>query len=332
MSTATRQVHLESIANTISDYRSGDIATPTPRHVDTWVKQFDKVAQEDILAEMDHVLKNTYIPRAQVEAFLKGLVSHNKITGGDPCSFWKSSHVLKCQAKGGSQSELLSIFDSALSEKCGHTSASCTSTSGPFIYIDDGIYTGMRVIEDLKQWVQTSAPSKCDLHVVVIVLHRGGQYYASKTLDGAAKKAGKTITFTWWRINEIENRLSSRNSSDVLWPTALPNDPDVQAYAKSIEDAKYPLQFRQAGSIGEAKFYSSDAGRQLLEQEFLKAGVRIRNDCPGLNVYQRPLGNMVLKSLGFGAVIVTFRNCANNCPLAWWAGDPWYPLFPRKTN
>jgi hypothetical protein len=41
---------------------------------------------------------------------------------------------------------------------------------------------------------------------------------------------------------------------------------------------------------------------------------------------------MVLETLGFGSLIVTFRNCPNNTPLALWAGDPWYPLFPRITN
>jgi hypothetical protein len=41
---------------------------------------------------------------------------------------------------------------------------------------------------------------------------------------------------------------------------------------------------------------------------------------------------MVLQTVGFGALIVTFRNCANNCPLGFWVDDPWYPLFPRKTN
>jgi hypothetical protein len=44
------------------------------------------------------------------------------------------------------------------------------------------------------------------------------------------------------------------------------------------------------------------------------------------------VGNMVLSTLGFGSTIVTFRNCPNNAPLAFWAGDPWYPLFPRKIN
>ncbi len=42
--------------------------------------------------------------------------------------------------------------------------------------------------------------------------------------------------------------------------------------------------------------------------------------------------HMTLETLGFGSLVVTFRNCPNNAPLALWVGDPWYPLFPRTTN
>ncbi|WP_449265039.1 phosphoribosyltransferase-like protein, partial [Escherichia coli] len=54
--------------------------------------------------------------------------------------------------------------------------------------------------------------------------------------------------------------------------------------------------------------------------------------CPNLSATQRPLGHITLDTLGFGSLIVTFRNCPNNAPLALWVGEPWYPLFPRTTN
>ena len=54
--------------------------------------------------------------------------------------------------------------------------------------------------------------------------------------------------------------------------------------------------------------------------------------CPNLNQFQRPLGNSLLETLGFGSLIVTFRNCPNNAPLPLWVGNPWHPLFPRTTN
>jgi hypothetical protein len=106
----------------------------------------------------------------------------------------------------------------------------------------------------------------------------------------------------------------------------------VCGHASYVQTLRYPPVLRTAGNLGENQFFSSEAGRHLLEQEFLKTGLYIRSRCPHLNTYQRPLGNMVLDTLGFGSLFVTFRNCPNNCPLALWAGEPWYPLFPRKIN
>jgi hypothetical protein len=102
--------------------------------------------------------------------------------------------------------------------------------------------------------------------------------------------------------------------------------------AEYVQALRYPVMLRTPGNLGENGFYSSEEGRDVLEQEFLKAGLHIRSICPYLNEFQRPLGNTVLDTLGFGSLFVTFRNCPNNAPLALWAGAPWYPLFPRKTN
>ena len=99
-----------------------------------------------------------------------------------------------------------------------------------------------------------------------------------------------------------------------------------------VYSRNYEHVLRVAGNPGAAGLFSSDAAKILLEQEFLKAGVYIRNICPNLSAVQRPLGHMTLETLGFGSLIVTYRNCPNNAPLAFWVDTPWYPLFPRTTN
>ena len=131
---------------------------------------------------------------------------------------------------------------------------------------------------------------------------------------------------------ELEDRRSEIDDSDVLRPVHIPDHDLSQKYAGMLAKQGFPPILRKPGRVGPAKLFSSEAGRDLLEQEFLKAGTEIRSKCPDLIEYQRPLGNSVLRTLGFGAMSVTFRNCANNCPLALWAGDPWRPLFQRKTN
>ena len=320
---------LESIAETIVDYREGEIPVPTPEHVNTWIKQFDDEVQTLMLVELDHVLKHTYFSKKNVKDFLAGLVKNKKLASDDPCSFWEKVKFLSIQGGGNSQREMLEMFDCVLEDECGFKTNESGKKPTIYLYLDDAIFTGNRVRTDLGNWIMSDAPDETKVHVVTIVLHRGGQYFASNKIKESAKAAGKKIEVKWWRSIEIEDRKSFIDSSDVLRPTSIPDDAEVQAYAQSL---KYLPVLRTPGNIGENSFFSCEEGRSLLEQELLIAGVRIRSMCPHLNVYQRPLGNIILETLGFGSLLITFRKCPNNCPLAFWAGDPWYQLFPRSTN
>lgn len=324
-----RQTLLQSIAKIIADYRQGEIATPTPVHVDRWIGQFGAPVQLPILQEMAHVLGKTYIPKTMVASFLKTVIFSKKLAGDNPAVFWKNVRFLNIQGGGNSQREMLDMFSAVLNEVCDLTVAQCGSKPEAFIYLDDVLFTGNRIRNDLSAWIKSDAPQTATLHVVTMGLHSGGEYYARRQIADAASQAGKTVNITWWRSIKIEDRKSYTDTSDVLRPTAIPADPATQAYVSGF---CYAPVLRKPGNLGAKQFFSSEAGRNLLEQEFLKIGVHIRSICPHLNAYMRPLGNMVLETTGFGSMIVTFRNCPNNAPLALWAGNPWYPLFARKTN
>ena len=324
-----REDLLSSIANTIRDYRASDLPTPTPEHVDRWVRQFDEAVQITILREMDHVLKRTYFSLEDVTRFLRGLLQTEKLAGKDPCTFWRTVHFLDIQGGGNSQTDMLALFDAILHERCGFGIEDCGGDNAVYLYLDDGIFTGNRVRRDLEAWIRDQAPVNATLHIVSIALHSGGQYYAGRYITNAATSAGKAISVTWWRAIELEDRKTYSSTADVLRPIAIPNDAAVQAYVQAMG---YPPTLRQPGNVGGNALFSSDEGKNLLEQEFLKAGAKIRQLCPNLGATQRPLGHMTLDTLGFGSLIVTFRNCPNNAPLALWVGDPWYPLFPRTTN
>jgi hypothetical protein len=321
---------LASIAATIADYRVGQISVPDADHVRHWVNQFDAGVQLPILAELDHVLKKSYVSRAKFDEFINELITTEKLVGADACDFWQRVNFLSIQGGGGSQTELLGLFDQALQNACGLSSDQCGVPGGPFVYLDDVVYTGNRIRIDLTNWVP-AAPAAVDLHVITMGLHSAGARYASDKIETAFRGAGKKVKITWWRVLQLENLNWKRNNSDVLWPKEIPNDHSVQAYVAAMT---HKPELRLGSDLGTLKFFSSGDGRHLLEQELLMAGARVLGMCPYLaqNKYMRPLGNSVLETLGFGAVIVTFRNCANNCPLALWAGNPWYPLFPRKTN
>ena len=320
---------LNSIASTIADYRGGDLATISPEHVNRWVAQFDASVRLPILREMDHVFKSTYFSLTKTREFFASLFETERLVGDDPCTFWKGVKFLEIQSGGASQREMNALFGKVLEKECGFGNEQCGADPHAFVYLDDAIFTGNRVRRDLEEWIANDVPVRARVYVITIAIHCGGQFYAESKIDEAAKNAKKEIEFSWWRAIALEDRRACTDSSDVLRPVCIPDDSAVQAY---VEGMHHQPRLRSAGQLGRKAIFSSDAGRHLLEQEFLKAGVRIRNECMDLNKYQRPLGNSILETLGFGSLIVTFRNCPNNAPLALWAGDPWYPLFPRTTN
>jgi hypothetical protein len=198
-----------------------------------------------------------------------------------------------------------------------------------YVSIDDVLFSGGRFKHDITNWIKDAAPQKAKLHIITIAYHRLGQWRTENDIKTVAKEAGKSIELSWWRVFEIEDRKAYMASSDVLRPTVVPQDPATVAYVAGL---KLDPVFRTPGQLGALGFFSSEAGRSLLEQQFLVSGVGVRAQCPYLNAYMRPLGNSVMGTTGFGSMIVTYRNCPNNAPLVLWAGDPWYPLFPRKTN
>ncbi len=328
---------LVSIANEIRTYREGEIAQPTPEHVDRWASQFTPANQLAFLREFNHVIKQTFITRDVFSDFLSNLVTNVQLAGNDPRPYWARANVLDIQIDGSSQKEMIGIFGDALRNKLGLTLSQCGADGGDYIYFDDVIFSGGRVGTDLQSWITNSAPANATVHVVVIAYHLLGQYYANNRITEAARAANKNIRIRYWRVAEIENRKYQKDNSAVLWPVAIPNDAASQAYqAHLVAENKFPLVPRTAG--GTLNMFSSEAGRQILESEFLIAGVKIRSRMGNLSEWYRPLGCSSF-GVGFGSLFTTYRNCPNNCPLALWWGNSdgeagnlrWYPLLQRKT-
>lgn len=327
---------LVSIANTIKSYRKGELDEPTSAHVDRWASQFTPANQLPFLQEFNHVLKQSFVTKKSVMGFLQSLAKEEKLAGADPAAYWKSAHFLKIQQNGQSQKEMLKLFAKCLDDEYGLDLAKCGKPGGDYIYLDDVMFSGNRVGNDLEQWIADDAPQAAKVHVIVAVVHTGGSYLAERKLKGVIEQSGKKITISYWHALEIENRKWYKNTSGVLWPTVIPAVAEVQAYM--AQPSKFPFEPRQTGSQL-AKPFSSEQGRQVLESEFLIAGAKIRAHSENPKPVIRPLGFSPF-GVGFGSMIATYRNCPNNCPLALWWGDPkamsealncWYPLLPRKT-
>lgn len=329
---------LASIAATTADYREGDLAAPTPEHVERWVTQFDAAVQLPILREMDHVLKQTYFSQEWIKKFFSAQIINKDLTDEDIVGFWSRAHLLDIQNNGQSQTQIRRLFEESLLEQCGLNLDACGAESGAYIYLDDVIFTGGRVRNDLTAWIRDVAPAKAVVHILVIATHRLGEWQCTKSLREVATAAGKEIELNVWAAERIENRKARRNASEVLWPSTVPDDPALEAYL--AQQGRFPFEPRQPGGKPKIEIFSSEEGRQLLEREFLMAGVRIRGFCQNPNAIMRPLGFSSF-GVGFGSTIATYRNCPNNAPLALWWGDPnahhnhpfsrWYPLLQRRT-
>jgi hypothetical protein len=359
-----RQQLLQSIATTIFDYRRGEIPTPNAEHVDRWVQQFNPPVQEALLAELDYVLKRTYLSHRYFVDFFEGMAKLKRAPWPlglwqhlraaltrllslakpartpAPPTFWQGVNFLDIQKHGG-QHEMLDLFEETLKERYGLSLAHCGSPVGPYVYLDDMLFTGNRIILDLVQWIRQEAPARAQVVVMVMVCYRRGLWYTHRMIRQAAAKARKEISLSWLRSIEFEDRRWPSGAVDGFHPTRIPDDPLARAYAEMLANAGYPPHLRLPDPHGASRIFSSEGGRQLLEEQLLLAGVKIRSFCRNPKDIMRPLGYHNLKTLGFGAPMVTYRNCPNNCPLALWWGDPgaarshplgrWYPLFPRKT-
>lgn len=318
-----------ALAMIIADYRSGEIPPPDAVHVDRWISQFPVATRDPILTELLNVFRQTYFSHAKVQTFVDSIVTNPKFAGGNPCEFWKGVKVLNLQTAGNSQKDMIALLTESVQRQCGLELSLCGVNPHTFLYLDDALFSGGRIWSDIANWISEVAPANAKLAVLLIASHKFGQWDTGRKLREAAQAAGKSLNITWWRCAEFENRRTYIKNSDILCPTSISDDPATQAYVAGLGQA--PL-IRTVGGSSPIGIFSGEAGRALLEREFLVAGVRVRGMCPNFDQYMRPLGRMLFKSLGFGSTIVTYRNCPNNAPLVLWAGNPWYPLFPRKTN
>ena len=320
-----REQLVQQLVEIISGYREGRIFTRIDgAHVETWLSQFPLMAQLDILREITFTLSRTYFSRERIVSEIRRMFGFQEQHG----PLWRNVSMLNIQGGGNSQYDMIQIISDMVRQTYGFE-LQVNAQVGTYIYFDDGIFTGKRVEQDIESWIRGWAPNNAVVHIAAIYTHAYGKYNVSGYLDEVARSSGKNISIRWRENIYIEDRRAYTYSSDVLRPTHAPTDVNVQAY---IENMRRAPVYRQPGNAGRLGYFSSCHGRSILEQEFLTAGVRIKQMCPHLNLRQRPLGNSALDTLGFGSMIVTYRNCPNNAPLALWVGAPWYPLFPRMTN
>lgn len=320
-----RSLLVQQLISVVGDYKSGQIAPFDEAHVNKWLNQFPAESQIPILCELNHVLKRTYLKKLDISSFFKDVIITPNISSG----IFSTTSLLNIQGGGNSQRDCIEMFKADLYAATQLEAAINSCDAKHYLYLDDVIFSGQRMRTDIANWLVNSAPPKCNLYIITHTMHCLSLWYSEKFIKDKITKYGKEISIKFIYKELVEDRLYYTYSSDVLRPVVNEWNEAVTNYINGLTK---PPTYRTPGSVGSKAYFSSDAGRQLLENEFLAAGAYIKEICTHFSINHRPLGYMKLESLGFGTMIVSYRNCPNNAPLALWAGDPWYPLFPRSNN
>ncbi|MBL4760558.1 MAG: hypothetical protein JKY80_06880 [Mariprofundaceae bacterium] len=328
------------LADILEDYEHVNM---TPLHVRTWLNQFPRNKQLIIISELVNVLGRTYVTKVALHGFLKKLIHNEALTQGAPQAFWENATLLNIQNQGGSQSELIKEFQKVMLKELKQN-ISVNTEKHNLIYLDDFLFSGNRVKQDMLKWLSETNVDNITIHYVFIGWHTYGQFSSFKEIKSEAKRLGKTFKFKGWRtpFYNLENRKYYKNNSDVLWPVKWSDEPEVATYANALNN-KFPVELRQENKNFSSRIFSSEESRQVLEDAFLVSGAKIISYCQNPKSILRPLGYSSFNGPGFGALVASYRNCPNNCPLALWWGDTetilntnsplskWYPLLPRKT-
>jgi hypothetical protein len=337
--------HSKSICATLADYRHGEIAARTPADVDRWINQFDKGDRDVVLQETDRLLQKHYVSGKAARAFIDSIWATQKLMGASAASTVGGFKFLEVARKGASQGAMIELARSSLKQALRLDLDACGKSPTAYVYLDDCLFSGNTVVHDLKDHVDDLAKNST-VHMVFLGGHNGGVRYITKALAPILAKRG--IKHNVWTIptHTFQNLPWEPESFQPMWPTEVKGDKLVDAYLARVQKACEgksftPRLFRPQARTKEDVF-SSPAARQAVETAFLRKGAFIVAQCQNPKDSMRPLGYEYLSSLGFGALIVTYRNIANNCPLALWWGDPnaakshplskWFPLIPRRSN
>jgi hypothetical protein len=336
---------LESIAKTVQDYRSGEIPAISANRVDRWISQFEVNEQNQILYELDFILKKSYFSRQKTISFLNSVLELSEIFGDNIFNGVLRTQFLNIQRKGTSQKDLLKLGGSIFSSKynINHSLTSTTRNPCAYIYLDDCLFTGNTVFYDLKKWIEDSNILNTKIHLVFLAIYSNGFQYVDKRLNSTFQQ--RNIIFEFWRMTEFNNLVNQ--NYDAFWSQEINDDPYVNNFVdivKANADLKgwRPRLFRPNYGSDNESYFSSSQKRDLIEKAFLKKGAYLCSLPQQRQASMRPMGYENLESLGFGSTFITYRNISNNCPLVLWWGDTnyptshpfsrWYPLFPRKTN
>ncbi len=329
----------------LKDRKNGDLRLNIDQyHVERWADQFPN-NQEIILLETKHLLEQLYVTKADIAEYLKMVCTSENIWGYDPAAAISDAYFLNCQEKGNSQHRLWKKANKIVKEIYGFELPTNQEYSNysTFIYLDDGMFSGRTLLNDIKDFLR-SIPCNAKVYAVFLITHSFSCWWVNKYLDSLLKE--KNIEFHICSYAKLQNSSGSSYPFDCLRPVVYESDA-INQYIAELQQENMLVEEKKIFTFRDEKLPSSDLftsekNRCIFEQELMEAGLRIRSFPKDTKPYMRPMGYDNRITFGFGAFFATYMNMSNNCPLAYWWGDPnagqwsplgkWYPLLPRRTN
>ena len=315
---------IEIVAKYLEQYQNRFYTYSHEKHIERWLSQFEE--QDIILTELAHMMDKIYVEEHNEILFFENLLKNPKII--EDIGALGNYSILNIQKKGKSQSvyskKLQEVFKKSLDEDVPINDFS----RNVFIYVDDFMFSGMKARHDILDLFNTTEKKK--VVYIFIGVHSNAGYYLKKEFDK------KGITQNVWRSINFNNNLSNKDFSDVFWPkNAIKSHPEVIKYRENCLTRDLQLRSDSSDSIGALELFTSSENREIIENEFLLAGIKIIKEC---KTAIQPLGKSAFEGIGFGGTAMSYRNIPNNTPICLWWGNPktpsglgsWYPLMMRR--
>lgn len=262
---------IQSLSETIADYRQSEIAPITSLHIKRWLNQFDPADQFVILAEMDAIMRRFYFSKNLVRESIRSFLKNQLIGNRDPRDVLHHTGFLCVQQDGSSQRAMLDIIDEILLEEykipVAMTGIKDIQT---YVYIDDAVYTGNKMRYDLTDGASTvgwlsNCPSNCALLIYTVAFHKEARGYVYPKIKAVADR--KQISLKVFTTLLIENTHSLESAIEVLWPDKIASDAVVDSYitefcASSERKIEINDFFRNSGYRGQEKLFSSPEARR----------------------------------------------------------------------
>ena len=348
--------NINELVRIIHDYRRNELSFIIgPQHVRRWLAQFQENTQEIILYETTQILKSWFLSERSFIQFYDAVLKYlTKKYSLDEQELLRKVVFIDTQGSSHSQSIMLKQLNDLIIDRYGFDiQKKATPTTMAYVYLDDGLFTGVKARKELKEVIST-LPKGASLDVFYLLGATQGMDYSTEQLRPFAQ--GQRIDLQFFQMKPIYNhKKASIEYHDGAWTKSYYSEHSCLWPERSVESAAEIKEyidsnirpylksdtylFRYGHWTNDCGIFSSIDNRRIVELEFLKKGIEIANHCRDNGLY--PLGFNSWHSLGFGSICATYMNIPNTCPLVLWWGnnvkqgnilDFWYPLLPRRTN